>query len=572
MTKRIAKSFVDSLLARVDIVSTINARVPLKKAGKDMQACCPFHEEKTPSFTVSGQKGFYYCFGCHAKGDAIGFLMAYEHLSFVEAVEKLAEENHIKVEYEQFDGAKAKRQHDLFDVLASVSSLYERQLFDVVGKKACEYLNQRQLDEETVRFFRLGYAEADNHLLARFAGQFSQEALVRAGVLGQGDDGRYYDRFRQRLMFPIRDARGRVVGFGARTLGDAKPKYLNSSENEVFSKRHVLYGLYEELQSNRHIDHLIVVEGYMDVIALRQMGVSGAVAALGTALTPEHIDLAHRYTKKIYICFDGDNAGKKAAQRAMDTILPVMQLGMEVRVVFLPDDEDPDTLVRKTGKTAFIAKLQSGQHLSEFVFDTLIDDSDLKFVEGRGEVAKRARALFERLPETDYKKMLYQQLTDFVGMDIYHLGQRIDQGKQKEQPQVLYSSSTSLLSSGRRRTQGRAEKLIRLLLEMPDLSRYGEHLQVLLRSDDDEHILLARLIQFLQLRSGKAEERRRAVFASFSTAQSERIRSIYRAGELVDDVKYESVEKKYQRFKNEFVMGLQTLINQSLRKKYFARA
>ncbi len=428
MAKRIVKTFIDDLLGRIDIINVINTRVPLKKAGKDYQACCPFHNEKTPSFTVSVQKQFYYCFGCHAKGNAIGFLMAYENLQFVDAVEKLAEENNITVEYEQLGAAeiaKVEQRKTLYDILEEVTTLYEKNLYDnQLGAAARHYLHERQLDKETSVFFRLGYSQAGNMLKSCLNNSITHEDLQKVGLLNHGERG-FYDFFRDRLMFPIRDPRGRVIGFGARALeNDTQPKYLNTGDTTLFNKSQVLYGLYEELQTNRQIEHLIIVEGYMDVIALHQMGVQGAVATLGTAFTAGHLQLVHRYSKKIYICFDGDNAGKQAAERAMRLILPAIQMDMEIRMIFLPDGEDPDSLVRKIGKTAFIEQLSNGQLFSEFVYATLIADSNLQYVEGRGEVAARAKRLFDDLPNSEYKTILYQGLTERVGMDIYHLADK----------------------------------------------------------------------------------------------------------------------------------------------------
>ena len=475
MAKRIAKNFTNMLLDRVNIVDVINARVPLKKAGRDYQACCPFHNEKTPSFTVALQKQFFYCFGCGAKGDALGFLMDYEHLSFVDAVEKLAEESSLSVEYEQFDEVKEKKQKDLHDLLEETALLYEKNLFSDTGKSACSYLVERQVDKETAAFFRLGYSQFGNHLQSYFGSEINPSDLEKSGLLARGDSG-LYDQFRDRLMFPIRDQRGRVVGFGARALGDAMPKYLNSRETETFSKRYILYGLYETLQTVRHIDSLIVVEGYMDVIALQQSGINGAVAALGTAFTPEHLALAKKYTKKIFICFDGDNAGKKAAKRAMDTILPAMDYSLKIKVVFLPDGEDPDTLVRKIGKTSFSDLLDKGELLSEFVFQTLIANGDLNSVEGRIEVATQAKKLFDGLPESDYKALLYQKITEQLGMDVFTLSQGLSKQQKDTRDFVkkrLYSGPSASYRGGA------GSRLIRLLLHYPEFAGYVEHLGAL---------------------------------------------------------------------------------------------
>lgn len=564
MAKRIAKPFIDTLLSRVDIVGTIHQRVPLKKAGKDMQACCPFHNEKTPSFSVVPQKQFYYCFGCGAKGNAIGFLMEYEHLSFVDAVEKLADENGISVEYEQFDEVKAQRRKDAYDVLNDAAALYENNLFAGVGLAAREYLAKRQLDEETSRFFRLGYSQAGNHLVRHFAKEHSSEALKNVGLLGQGDSG-FYDQFRDRLMFPIRDQRGRVLGFGARALGDAMPKYLNSGETEVFSKRYVLYGLYEELQSSREIEHLIVVEGYMDVIALHQMGVRGAVAALGTAFTAEHIELVRRYTKKLFICFDGDKAGRKAAQRAMDAILPVMTPDMGIRVVFLPEGEDPDTLVRKIGREAFSQQLDDGLAFSEFVFQSLIADADLSQVEDKGGFVQRAKALFDALADSDYKGILYQGLVERVGFDIYRLSQSLEQQPTEFNHQKQHKTIKRNRGYGYQSTsEGR---LIRLLLEMPSLAGYVKHLSLLSAEPSADRLLLQQLVQFCQIHSLPAERMKEAVLTVFDEESVVRLQTIFVEEKIVEQASVnETIEARRARFKTEFLQGFSVLLTSLQRK------
>ncbi len=523
MAKRIAKNFVDILLSRVDIINVIHNRVPLKKGGKDFQACCPFHNEKTPSFTVSPQKQFFYCFGCGAKGNAIGFLMDYEHLSFVDAVEKLAEENGVEVEYEQFDEAKAEQRKTLYDLLADTADLYERNLVSEQGSDARKYIAERQLDKETIANFRLGYSSLGNNLQSHFGKQTTTDDLEKAGLLSRGDNG-FYDQFRGRLMFPIRDPRGRVIGFGARALGDAKPKYLNSKETDVFQKRYVLYGLYETLQSSRNIDHLIVVEGYMDVIALQQNGIAGAVAALGTAFTPEHLSLVQKYTKKIFICFDGDNAGKKAAVRAMETILPAMQIDLNIRVVFLPDGEDPDTLVRKIGKTAFSKLLEEGKRFSEFVFETLIGKSDLAFVEGRGEVASRAKTLFDSLPDGEYKSLLHQESIERFGFDVYRLSQGI---------------------ASQRKTYYNDEK------KTPAYRSIS---------------LLIRLVMLLQINPSVYTDTD-SLFDLFNQSNKERLQAILRYEQLIEKVEInETIEDRKKRLKIEFIEGVNQLLNKLLRK------
>ncbi len=592
MSKRIAAHFIDELTSRVDLVSVIHARVPLKKAGKDFQACCPFHHEKTPSFTVSAQKQFYYCFGCGAKGGAINFLMEFEHLSFVDAVEKLAEESGISVEYEQLTPYAAKKiaqRKTLHEMLDETATLYERNLYDVsIGAQARQYLHERQLDEETARFFRLGYSQSGNHLQRHFGSEVQADELKSAGLLGQGDNG-FYDFFRERLMFPIRDTRGRVLGFGARALGEAKPKYLNTGETELFNKSQVLYGLYEELQSNRRLESLIVVEGYMDVIALHQMGVTGAVAALGTAFTQGHLQLVRKYTKKLFICFDGDKAGKKAAQRAMTLILPAMTTDTEIRMVFLPDGEDPDTLVRKIGKVAFNERLAEGQYFSQFVCQTIIGDSDLNLIEGRGEMAVRAKALFDTLPEGAYKQALYQELSDRAGRDIAQLLQ-----DSHSERRVLQTSSALPYPTGAPavarpftktkpayrpaatyspRRGGLESRLIRLLLESPELAVYVQQERLLRASAQLDRELLYRLIQYFQYnevdKNSDTQVLQQRVLRAFDGALGERLQQIIHSEKLAE-LPNETLEARKKRLRQDFTAGLEKILNELQRKKYLA--
>ncbi|MPV86342.1 DNA primase [Ostreibacterium oceani] len=565
--KRIANNFIDELLSHVDIVNVVDSRVSLKKAGRNLQACCPFHDEKTPSFTVSPTKQFYHCFGCGASGNAIRFVMEFEHLSFVDAVEKLAETYQIPVRYDQVDTVKQQKRKNLYDLLDETATYYTNNLYQPTGEKARKYLAMRQLDVETADFFRLGFSLPGNTLQRQFNGDFSNEDLTKAGLLAQGNNGAY-DQFRERLMFPIRDARGRVLGFGARALGDAMPKYLNSSETDVFQKRFVLYGLYELLQSSTKVERLIVVEGYMDVIALYQKGILGAVATLGTAFTPEHLQLAQKYTHKIYICFDGDNAGKRAAERALSVILPVMRLDVEIRFVFLPDGEDPDTLVRQIGQKAFNAHLEKGVIFSEFVYESLIGDSQLEFVEGRGEVAARARKLFDELPNSDFKGLLYQGLKERLGMDIYQLSKPTIAERHPAAPFV--PSQPSARHYGASQYRGTAEShLIRLLSMYPLLAVHVLHLSLIQQAQQPDALLLYKMIRYLQLHGNQP-----AVILHFSEHLNELERQRFHAIMTQENVGTllpgETEETKNHRLHKEFVIMLENYLNR-LRDKTIKR-
>lgn len=418
MAKRIKSQFIDTLNERLNIVDVISSRVPsMKKKGRNYQALCPFHNEKTPSFSVEPVKGFYKCFGCGVSGNAIKFVMEFEHLTFVEAVEKLASEVGMTVEYEHnpnYSPEKAKAQKTAYDILEQATQQFQHNFAS--SEIAKNYLVKRGVSEAIIHTFRLGFAQTGNQILNTFTPDISASDLQKTGLVAQGDRG-LYDQFRNRLMFPIRNHKGQVVGFGGRVFGDAKPKYLNSGESDFFQKRFVLYGLYETLKASTQIERIIVVEGYMDVIALFQSGIIGAVATLGTSLTEDHVPLMRRFSHKICICFDGDKAGKMAADRAADNLLKTVSAADEIRMVFLPEGEDPDTLVRRIGKTAFDALLDNGQVFSEYLFSRILSGQDPNIVEGRAEINRRSREMFAQMPNSEYKSLLQKGLSARLGED-----------------------------------------------------------------------------------------------------------------------------------------------------------
>jgi DNA primase len=368
---RIPNQFIDELLARTDIVEVINHRVPLKKAGREYQACCPFHSEKTPSFTVSPTKQFYHCFGCGAHGTAISFLMEYEHLEFVEAIETLAHEAGLEVPREEGPGSGQARSPDIshqYQALEKAAQYFQQQLKS--APQAVDYLKRRGLSGEIARDYGLGFAPEGWDGLIR-ALDMPPADLEKAGLVIRNDSGKFYDRFRNRVMFPIRDRKGQVIAFGGRVLDNGTPKYLNSPETPTFRKGQELYGLFEARQHTRKLDQLLIVEGYMDVIALAQNGIRYAVATLGTATTPEHVQRMFRLVPRIIFCFDGDRAGRDAAWKALNTTLPMIQDRQEAAFLFLPDGEDPDSLVRSQGKEGFESQLQEAIGLSEFLIQGL---------------------------------------------------------------------------------------------------------------------------------------------------------------------------------------------------------
>ncbi|MCU7853909.1 MAG: DNA primase [Candidatus Thiodiazotropha sp. (ex Monitilora ramsayi)] len=422
MPGKIPSQFIDELLNRVDVVEIINRRVPLKKAGRDFQACCPFHDEKTPSFTVSQPKQFYHCFGCGAHGSAIGFLMEYDNLGFVEAVEELAESAGMEVPREAgLDQGPDLR--PLFDLMDEASRFYQQQLrHHPEASRAIDYLKSRGLTGEIAAKFHVGYAPPgwDNLLSALGQDPSSIGRLSQCGLTSE-PEGKRYDRFRDRIVFPIHDTRGRVIGFGGRVLGDDKPKYLNSPETPLFHKGRELYGLHEARRANNKLQRLLVVEGYMDVVALAQFGILNAVATLGTATTQDHLELIFRTCPEVVFCFDGDRAGKDAAWKALQTTLPIMREGREVRFLFLPDGEDPDTLVRKEGQEAFEQRIDDALPLSEFLFQQLTRQVKMETIDGRAHLAELAKPHLDQLPPGLFRRMMYQHLEGLVGIRDGHL-------------------------------------------------------------------------------------------------------------------------------------------------------
>src|SRR4030095_14547587 len=404
MAGRIPQHFIDELIARADIVELIGSRVPLKKAGKEFKACCPFHGEKTPSFHVVPDKQFYHRCGCGVRGTAITFLMEHDHLSFVEAVEDLAARVGLEVPREEQPGARQAPPTDaLFALLDKTAELYRRELKD--SERAKDYFKARGLTGDTAAKFSLGYApDAWDCVLQQFgASEAERLKLLQVGLVIErerkpGVNPGYYDRFRDRVMCPTRDARGRAIGFGGRVLDKGEPKYLNSPETELFHKGRELYGLFEARQASRTLTRLLVVEGYMDVVRLHQAGVTYAVATLGTATTPEHLTRMFRIVSEIIFCFDGDRAGRAAAWRALENALGQVREGRQIRFMFLPEGDDPDSLVGKEGREAFEARLGGALPLSEYLVEQLASQVDLQHLDGRARLAELAKPLLKRIP------------------------------------------------------------------------------------------------------------------------------------------------------------------------------
>lgn len=425
MAGLIPQSFIDDLLNRSDIVDVVGSRIQLKKAGKNYSALCPFHKEKSPSFSVSPDKQFYYCFGCGAGGNALGFVMDHDQLDFPQAVEELAKRAGMEVPREESGSGRKPRQpvdSPLYPLLAAAADYYRQALKSHPTRKAAvEYLKGRGLSGVIARDFGLGFAPPGwDNLMKHLGGDpLQHKAMIDAGLLIENaENGKRYDRFRDRVMFPIRDSRGRVIAFGGRVLGDDKPKYLNSPETPVFHKGQELYGLYEARQANRDLDEIMVVEGYMDVIALAQQGLRNAVATLGTATSEEHLKRLFRIVPSVLFCFDGDAAGRKAAWRALEATLPNLQDGRRARFLFLPDGEDPDTLVRAEGTDAFRARIQQhSQPLADYFFQQLSDEADPRSLEGKAHLATLAAPLIEKIPGNNLRALMRQRLAEITGLN-----------------------------------------------------------------------------------------------------------------------------------------------------------
>ena len=416
MAGKIPQHFIDELLARVDVVEVIDARITLKKAGRDHMACCPFHNEKTPSFSVSQPKQFYHCFGCGANGNAIGFLMEYENMHFVDAVEALAESVGLEVPRDEHSARRRDESRPLYATLEKVQLFYRRSLQD--APEAIDYLKRRGLDGDTVKRFGIGYApEGWDALQGALPGE--EANLLATGMLVPGKDGgRPYQRFRDRIMFPIRDRRGRVIAFGGRVLGDAEPKYLNSPETPLFHKGRELYGLHEARRAAQESGSVIVVEGYMDVVALAHHGVGNAVATLGTAANREHSEILFRTVPNVVFCFDGDRAGRAAAARALLATLPALQDGRDAHFLFLPDGEDPDSIARERGGDGFRALLAGRVPIIDFLYQHLAEDIDTSGIGGKAQLAERAKPLLGTIPRGVYRQLAVRRLEKLVGLPL----------------------------------------------------------------------------------------------------------------------------------------------------------
>lgn len=483
MAGRIPQQFIDDLINRVDIVDVIDSRVALKKQGNLHVACCPFHNEKSPSFKVHSSKQFYHCFGCGAGGSAITFIMEYERLDFVDAIEVLAAEYHVDVPREQ--GNFTPQQDDkkpLYEALEKAALSFAEELKKT--PRAVDYLKQRGLSGEIAKDFQMGYApDSWDFTLAQFSSNNDDKnACLKSGLSIEKNPQKHYDRFRDRIMFPIRDRRGRTIGFGGRILDKGEPKYLNSPETPVFHKGEELYGLYEARQAVKDLSRIVIVEGYMDVVALAQHGIRYAVATLGTATSGTQISKLFRIVPELIFCYDGDAAGKKAAWRALENSLDVLRDGVQARFLFLPDGEDPDTLVRQEGQQAFEQRLSQATPLADFMLQHLSIDLDLSSADGCGRLSEKAKPLISKITDGVFKDLLVHQLSKMIGLSSSKLQQYIPDSAA---PQTTYATiNNNRPAAAKHQINTTPIRLaIALLLQLPKLAKECEIPEQLLTAD-----------------------------------------------------------------------------------------
>ena len=496
MAGRIPKSFIDELVSRADIVEVIDQYVPLRKAGRDYKACCPFHEEKTASFTVSPAKQFYHCFGCQAHGTAIGFLIDYANMEFVDAVEELARRLAMEVPRDAESTDDGESTQSVYDMLERANAYYQRQLRQhPEAPKAVEYLKNRGLSGEVAAEFQLGFAPPgwDNLVRELGHGEPERAELMRAGLTAQRDSGGSYDRFRDRIVFPIHDRRGRPIGFGARVLGDDTPKYLNSPETPVFHKGRELYGLGYARSAKPPQSRVFVVEGYMDVVALAQHGIRNTVATLGTSATPEHLSQLFRIWPDVVFCFDGDDAGRRAAWRALEIALPLMREGRQAFFMFLPEGDDPDSAVRAHGRDQFELRADEAHSLGTFLFQRLAAQVDLETIDGRSRLHELARPLLARIPGGSFQQLATKRLAELTGIDADDLTRLSMEDKEAARPKRRVATRVRPASPGISPTR----KAITLLVQSPELASISGALELLREVETAGAKLLVELIELL---------------------------------------------------------------------------
>ncbi|HCU89465.1 MAG TPA: DNA primase [Gammaproteobacteria bacterium] len=487
---RIPQNFIDDLLNRVDIVDIIDSDLPLKKTGRDYQALCPFHSEKTPSFTVSQEKQFYHCFGCGAHGSALGFLMNHRGLSFVEAIEEAARTVGLEVPHE--DGVHAPKidYSPLYEMLERAQNFFVEQLKTHNDRnRAIDYLKSRGLSGGIAKRFGIGYAPDswDGLMSALGTDEQAIQHLMQAGLIIENDQQRRYDRFRDRITFPIHDRRGRVVAFGGRVIEKGEPKYLNSPETPVFQKRRELYGLYQVKGSNEDISRILVVEGYMDVVALAQFGVTNAVASLGTATTTAQLETLFKVAPEVIFCYDGDGAGRRAAWRALDTALPLIQEGRQAGFIFIPEGDDPDSFVREHGPDVFTSR-EPIKPLSEFLIDELAKKTNLSSIDGRARFLDLAEPMVKKIPRGSFRQLLAQRIAEIVDLDPHALAPLAGGNR----PHTRLARPTK-----RRGHPSMVEQALKRLLYNPKLANLVVDYKAISGLTDDHAALLAEVLELI---------------------------------------------------------------------------
>lgn len=509
----IPQSFIQDLLNRVDIVDVVESYIPLKKAGANYAACCPFHGEKTPSFTVSQSKQFYHCFGCGAHGSAIGFVMEYAGLGFVEAVKELAENVGMPVPDEKREEYGARKTEpgtdDLYEIMRQAMQFYRAQLKQ--SDTAIAYLKKRGLSGEIAARFGIGYAPGGWQNLAAVFADYNAPPLLQCGLVIENDEGKRYDRFRDRIMFPIQNQRGMVIGFGGRVLGQGEPKYLNSPETPLFEKGLELYGLPQARKAIRDAGKVLVVEGYMDVVALAQHGVEYAVATLGTATTPMHVQKLLKQSDEVVFCFDGDNAGRRAAWRALENSLAYVADGKNLAFLFLPQGEDPDSYVRQLGKEGFEALLRDeALSLSGFLLKELVEKVEMQTQEGRAKLLELARPLLAQIKAPTMHLMLRKRIAELAGIsqaeleDLFQIKRDTQPAyqasdAQRGEPMKQQARRREAIAQGqkaRRQAPSLSRKLLQLLVFQPQLA--VEVLEDLPEDNEGDLACFNALLEFLR--------------------------------------------------------------------------
>ena len=510
MAGRIPQHFIDQLLDRIDIVDLIDGFVPLKKAGANYKACCPFHNEKSPSFTVSPDKQFYHCFGCGANGTAISFLMEHNHQEFREAIDTLAQQAGMEIPEEASNHTPAQNKApdgiDLYKLIEQVSDFYEQQLKNhPEADSAKQYLKNRGLTGEIAKRFQIGFvADSWDTIFKQFGTNEKQQlALLQAGLLTKNEDkNRIYDKFRNRIMFPIQDYRGRLVGFGGRVMDNGEPKYLNSPETPIFHKGTELYGFYAARGDIRNQNLAIAVEGYMDVIALAQYEINIAVAALGTALTNTHLQRLFRITPNIVICFDGDRAGRQAAWRAMENSLPLLEDGRSIRFLFLPQGEDPDSMVRQLGKEQFMRLVNDSMPLTDFLLDHLKEECDLNTLEGRAKLASTCRPHIQKLPDGVLKALLMERLSKITDIQTETLINQQVNTKNDTTASPSINKRPTIHRGNNFPQLSLVSRAMSLVLQNPKLARTTGDINGFLKSNQPGYGLFGQLVQTITQNAG----------------------------------------------------------------------